>query len=280
MNSETWLVRTKETSYVAKRVAPAALDQLDAGCAVAERLASSALVTGRPVRTVDGSLVASRERLALLEYVPGRELVGRTSEEQLSIAHTLARVHSAGAPVHDGPGSTGFFDWLVPSAPGADAHSWLGPAVKAARAATDGLTVTWSVLHTDPAPEAFRHDDATGVTGLIDWAGACRGPVLYDVASAVMYLGGPERAAAFLDAYAAAGPLPAGELRHLDAFRRFRWVVQAAYFAQRLAAHDLTGVADQSDNQRGLDHARSGLAGLQRPDAWLPPVLDGDAGLL
>ncbi|MFC8800461.1 phosphotransferase [Promicromonospora sp. NPDC057138] len=117
----------------------------------------------------------------------------------------------------------------------------------------------------------MRHPRHSGTTtppeppGLIDWAGACGGPVLYDVASAVMYLGGPQRAGAFLDAYSAASPLDPAELRHLDAFRQFRWAVQAAYFARRLSAHDLTGVSDQSDNQRGLDDARRGLAGLSSP---------------
>ena len=106
------------------------------------------------------------------------------------------------------------------------------------------------------------HDDGTGVTGLIDWAGATRGPVLYDVASAVMYLGGPERAAAFLATYRAHGPLAADEMRHLDAFRRLREAVQAAYFAWRVAAHDLTGGIDQADNEKGLDDARRRLAAL------------------
>ena len=116
---------------------------------------------------------------------------------------------------------------------------------------------SWSVLHTDPAPEAFVHDDTTGITGLIDWAGAKRGPVLYDVASAVMYLGGPESATAF-----PRGPLDTDETGLLDAFRRFRGAAQGAYFAWRLAAHDLTGSVEQSDNGRGLDNARHGLARL------------------
>ena len=118
------------------------------------------------------------------------------------------------------------------------------------------------MLHTDPAPEAFLYDEATGTTGLIDWAGSRRGPVLYDVASTVMYLGGPERGASFLGAYAAAGPLGADELRHLDVFRRFRWAVQAAYFAGRLATNDLTGITGRRDNERGLEDARRGLAAL------------------
>src|SRR3546814_1110451 len=54
--------------------------------------------------------------------------------------------------------------------------------------------------------------DRTGVTGLIDWTGARRGPVLYDVASAVMYLGGPDSAAAFRMAYRTLGPLGDDEL--------------------------------------------------------------------
>lgn len=118
------------------------------------------------------------------------------------------------------------------------------------------------MLHTDPAPEAFIRDDSTGVTGLIDWTGAGRGPVLYDVASAVMYLGGPQHAGAFLTAYQAHGVLRADEWRHLDAFGRFRWAVQAVYFARRIAEADMTGVAGQADNERGLTDAVQGLARL------------------
>jgi homoserine kinase type II len=134
--------------------------------------------------------------------------------------------------------------------------------VEAVRRETDPLDLTWSVLHTDPAPEAFLHDDATGVTGLVDWTGARRGPVLYDVASTVMYLGGREHAAAFLATYRAQGPLGNDELRHLDAFRRFREAVQGTYFARRLAAHDLTGGIDQAENEKGLHDARRRLGAL------------------
>ena len=88
--------------------------------------------------------------------------------------------------------------------------------------------VTWSVLHTDPAPEAFIHNDGTGVTGLIDRTGARRGPVLYDVASTVTYLGGTESATAFLDAYRTHGSLGAQEMQHLDAFRQFREAIQGS----------------------------------------------------
>lgn len=200
--------------------------------------------------------------LVLLEHVPGRELSGESAAEQQWIAGTLAAVHAASAPA-PGPGTAAFAtDWLSPQAPGVEARPWLSAAVRAVRHETDPLTVTWSVLHTDPFPGAFIHDDRTGTTGLVDWAGARPGPVLYDVASVVMYLGGPDRASAFLRTYAARGPLPAAELRHLDAFRRLRAAVQGVYFAGRLATNDLTGGIDPAENTKGLDDARRLVADL------------------
>lgn len=171
-------------------------------------------------------------------------------------------MHAAGDPT-GGPSTATFMtDWLSPQLPGVSKHGWLLRAIEAVRAETDPLAVTWSVVHSDPSPEAFVHDESTGVTGLIDWAGAKRGPVLYDVASAVMYLGGPRQGSAFLSTYRAHGPLGSDELCWLDAFRRFRFAVQGAYFAWRLAAHDLTGIADQGENERGLSYARRGLTEL------------------
>jgi homoserine kinase type II len=262
MNSETWLVDHEGSTYVAKRVAWDQIAAFVAGCELARALAQTGLVTGRPVPTTDGRLVLAEHGMALLEHVPGRELEGETDEEQRWIAGTLAAVHVAGGPA-PGPSTSSFMpDWLSPHLPGVESHQWLLPAIEAVRAETDPLPVTWSVVHNDPAPEAFIHDDETGVTGLIDWSGASRGPILYDVASAVMYLGGPADASAFLNTYRTCGPLASDELRWLDAFRRFRWVVQAAYFSWRLASGDLTGVADQAGNDKGLDDARRSLAEL------------------
>jgi Phosphotransferase enzyme family len=188
INSETLLVKPGGSSYVAKRVSPTAVADLVAGCEVAAWLAEAGFVTGPPVPMADGRLVSIDDALALLEYVPGRELEGDSDDEQRWIAHTLAGVHRAGSPT-DGRGTATFMaDWLSPELPGVEAHSWLEPVVAAVRAETDPLEATWSVLHTDPAPEAFRHDDSTGVTGLVDWTGARRGPVLYDVASALTCL--------------------------------------------------------------------------------------------
>ncbi|SEQ39745.1 phosphotransferase [Microlunatus flavus] len=108
------------------------------------------------------------------------------------------------------------------------------------------------------APEAFFHDPASGVTSLIDWTGAGEGPLLYDVASALMYLGGPDAGRPFLERYLELAPddVSRDALTHLPSLRRFRGAVQAAYFSIRLAEDDRTGIDDPSENLQGLHHAR------------------------
>jgi homoserine kinase type II len=263
MNSLTWRVEHEGATYVAKRVPPSDVSELVAGGVVAAALAEAGFVTGCPIPTKDGEVVAAEAAVALLEYVPGRELEGRTDEEQVWIASTLAGVHAASKPVL-GPSMASFAsDWLAPHSPGIQEVPWLASAIQTVRDETDPLTVTWSVLHTDPAPEAFIHDKSTGVTGLIDWAGARQGPVLYDVASAVMYLGGPASSARFLDCYQAFGVLLVhDEMEHLDAFLRFRYAVQGVYFAGRLATQNLTGGLDEAGNTQGLNDAHRGLRSL------------------
>lgn len=172
MNSKTWLVEHAGRTYVAKRVAVHDLDAFAAGCGVALVLADQGFVTGRPVPTNDGRLTATEHALALFEHVPGRELQGDTDEEQRWIATTLAGVHAAGTPAQSQSTSTFAADWLTQDYAGGKAHPWVALAIKAVRAETDPLTLTWSMLHTDPTPEAFIHDHTTVTTGLIDWAGA------------------------------------------------------------------------------------------------------------
>jgi len=56
-------------------------------------------------------------------------------------------------------------------------------------------SLSWGLLHADPAPEHFRLDPSSGRCGLIDWSVALEGPLLYDLASAVMYVGARTTAA-------------------------------------------------------------------------------------
>jgi hypothetical protein len=86
------------------------------------------------------------------------------------------------------------------------------------------------------------------------------GPLLYDLASAAMYLGGLEAAGDMIEAYLASGALSRPEADDgLRPMLRFRWAVQADYFAFRITQNDLTGIAGPADNEKGLEDARRAL---------------------
>jgi len=126
----------------------------------------------------------------------------------------------------------------------------------------------WStgLLHADPAPGAFRFDRVTGRCGVIDWSTALYGPLLYDLASAAMFLGGLDRAAEMSEAYLATGVLSRAETEEgLALMLRLRWAVQADYFARRITSNDLTGIAGPEDNEKGLEDARRALTALGSP---------------
>ena len=141
------------------------------------------------------------------------------------------------------------------------------PAIAGALAAWDLLppaSLSWGLLHTDPAPEAFLLDADTGECGLIDWDTGMHGPLMYDLASAVMYVGGPDRAETLIDAYFEHPVLDGAEVaRTLRPMLRLRWAIQADYFARRLSAGDLTGIENADENEVGLEDARVGL--MQTP---------------
>jgi homoserine kinase type II len=135
-----------------------------------------------------------------------------------------------------------------------DLESWIRPAVEGG---LDGVRklegLTWAGLHGDPAAEAFLRQ-ADGVTALIDWGGAMLGPVLYDLGTLVMYLSKPDHVVA---AYLAERPALTKEVTtHLDTFINFRWAIQAAYFAWRLATDVQTGLTTSDGNHQGLTDAR------------------------
>lgn len=269
MNSIAYAVRRTATghpTHVAKWVTAELVADLHAGCETARKLGAHGLVTGEPLPARDGRLTVPVDggALALLRHVPGRELTGACDDERRQMGRTLGAVHAATSAA---PRRGGFPGWLDPGRRETELVPWLASALTQVRAEFDDLpALTWATLHTDPEPGAFLLDIPTGRVGLIDWTGSCAGPVLYDVASAVMYLGGPDASDAFLGAHQSAVGLPPEELVHLDALRRFRWGVQASYFAGRLVRSDDTGLdTDPEGNEHGLEDARRGLESLGVP---------------
>jgi homoserine kinase type II len=258
MNSATWIVTTGSHRFVAKLVNSELRDQFAGGLAVAAALDRPDLPTGAPRETLAGGLLVDVDgpALALLRWVPGVEL---TANAQRLIGRTLARAHRrlAGTTIEGAEA----FHWVDPDAAHLALEPWIAPAVREGVAAVEKLPrLTTGLLHSDPAPEAFRHDVETGVCGLIDWGVGLRGPYLYDLASAVMYVGGSAVADELVSAYLDDGPIDHDEVAAgLETMIRFRWVVQADYFARRIADGDFTGI-DESGNDTGLDDARRHLA--------------------
>jgi homoserine kinase type II len=257
MNSLTFAVSTGGARYVAKAVPAAEGAALGYGLVSATRLHRAGFATGAPLAARDGRYVVPHggRAVALLRWVPGRPL---TRDDQPTIGDTLGRVHRA---LRGGPAPQPF-PWLEVDAPHLGRAPWLRPAVGAALDAYRRVgPLTTGPLHADPAPEAFRLDGAAGC-GLIDWASAHHGPLLYDLASAVMYVGGPDRGRALVEAYRATGALSGEEIRRgLPVLLRLRWAVQADYFARRSARNDLTGIDGPDGNAAGLDDARRALTG-------------------
>jgi Ser/Thr protein kinase RdoA (MazF antagonist) len=263
MGSQTWFVDLGGQRWVAKAVAPGAGVQFAGGMTIAQRLEQAGIPAGAPVPANDGELVTrvGEDWLALLTWVPGYELTGEDSAEQILIGTTLAHVHRALADYK--VEAANHFHWVDPAAEYLSLRSWLRPAVTAAlRDLEDARPdlMSWGLLHADPAPGAFRFDPSTGQCGVIDWSYALYGPRLYDLASAVMYLGGPDHAQELIQAYLDYGTLGPAEVQHgLTAMLRFRWAVQANYFAWRIAENNLTGMAGPEGNEKGLEDARRSL---------------------
>jgi homoserine kinase type II len=267
MASETWLVTRRGDiagRWVAKLVEPGNARPLEGGLGLARRLEEAGIPAGAPVPASNGRDVVDMDAgsLALLRWVPGNPLTGDSPAEQEIIGTTLAHLHLALAG-RNGEGAERFH-WVDPAADCLDLRPWLRPAISAALTELDAAGtehMTWGLLHADPAPEAFRFDCATGRCGVIDWSYLIYGPLLYDLASAVMYVGGPSRAPDLISAYLRHGPLGRPEVEHgLDAMLRFRWAVQANYFAWRIARGDLTGISGPEENEKGLEDARVALA--------------------
>lgn len=261
MNSATWQVQAGDERFVAKVVPAGQRSQFEAGLAVAERLDAARISAGAPVRAADGALSVAVEdgRLALLRWVPGRELDRRDPIDQQFWGDALAAVHRALAGFTH-PGLTPFHS-VRPDRPHLAVEPWVRPAVASAVAAVSRLRVTdqltYGVLHGDPSPTEFRLDIDTGRVGLLDWGSVGSGPLTYDLASAVMYAGGLDEAGDLLDGYLSTGVLHPDECdAALPTMLRFRWAVQADYFAYRISVGDMTGISSEDENWQGLHHAR------------------------
>jgi Ser/Thr protein kinase RdoA (MazF antagonist) len=267
MGSRTWIVEQRQARWVAKMVSPEAAGPLAGGLQLAQRLDRAGIPAGAPVPSRTGDLtvpIGDGYWLALLTWVPGTPLTGEGDEEQAVIGGTLARVH---AVLQDFElASAERFHWVDPGAGYLSLRPWLRPAVSAAVAALDEArpgAMTWGLLHADPAPGAFRLDPETGRCGVIDWSYAVVGPLVYDLASAVMYVGRPENASALIASYLDGGMIGRGEVdAGLLPLLRFRWAVQANYFAWRIATNNLTGISGPEDNEAGLEDARLSLREL------------------
>jgi len=266
MNSSAWLVELSEPRRrcVAKAVPEPIRRQFEAGLAVAERLAALGTSSGAPIRTADGALSARSDGavVALLEFVPGRTLVADDPLDQQWWGNALGAAHQRLAGF-DHP-DLARFHWIRTDAAHLAVEEWIRPAVADAVAAMAKLSVTdqlsYGAMHGDPSTDSFRLDVDTGGLGIIDWGAAFTGPLVYDIASAVMYAGGLDRAADLVDGYMAAAPVSRDEIEAaLPTLLRFRYAVQADYFAHRIWVDDRTGIDDPAENHKGLRDARTGL---------------------
>jgi Ser/Thr protein kinase RdoA (MazF antagonist) len=263
-SGRTWEVTAGDQRFIAKLVPLAARQQFEAGLAAAEHLRTNGVNAGAPVRTADGAatVIIDDGVLAVLRHVPGRPLDAEDPLDQQWWGDLLGTVHRALA----GFGHPGLvrWHWVRPDAPHLDVEPWLRPAITDAVAALTKLAVTdqlsYGVLHGEPVADAFRMDVDTGRTGLIEWGSAATGPLMYDVAAAVIDAGGPAAAAELLDGYATAGPVPREEIDSaLPVLQRFRHAVRADRFARRLAAARGAGSTDPADDLAGLARVREAL---------------------
>ncbi len=196
--------------------------------------------------------------LVLLRFVDGKPIDPLDPVDQLWWGDRLAACQRALSTfTHSGLGP---WQTLRAEAVHRPAYSWLGPAVRRAVEAFEKLTVldrlTFGCLHGDPRPAAFLLDHETGRVGVVGWGHVCIGPLLYDLATAVMYAGGTAQAGDLLDAYSSAGVVPKPEIESaLPTLLQLRWAARADYFARRLASESTV------DDLQGLAQAREALLG-------------------
>ena len=254
--SRGWEVTAGEERFVCRLAERGARQPVEAGLVAAEHLRARDIDVGEPVRTLGGGLTALTPAgaLVLLRRIPGRPLDGGDPVDQQWWGDRLGTVHRALQGFHH----PGLRPWhlLDPTATHLAGEPWLRGAVADAVSAATRLTVTdrltYGVLHGDPAPGTFVIDPSTGRAGLLDCGAGGVGPLVYDVAAAVVYAGGPTRAAELIDGYLAVGPVRRDELdAALPVLLRLRWAVQADRAARRGAAEPLRRARDALESALG-----------------------------
>ncbi|GAA3296359.1 hypothetical protein GCM10020218_079570 [Dactylosporangium vinaceum] len=214
---DTWQVEINGGQFVGKWVPMHRRSGFEAGLSAAEHVDAFGVGAGAPVRAADGALTVAESDgvVALMHLVPGRALQAADPLDRqwwgdtLGTAHRTLRRFTHPHLAKFDPAS------LLPSGPHIAIEPWLGPALRETVAAVRRVMVTdqltYGVLHNDPQAAHFRLDPATGAVGLVGWAGAGTGPLLADLAAAVLAAGGPDAADGLVDAYLRASRVPRDE---------------------------------------------------------------------
>ncbi|MEV0715609.1 phosphotransferase [Asanoa sp. NPDC050611] len=236
----TWLATIAGAGHLVTRVPLGERLRLEAGLAAACYLIERGVAAGEPVRALSGALVAEHDgaAYALVRCPPGRPLAPDDPIDQQWWGDALARLHAG----LDGFAHSGLAPWhrVRPEAAHLDVEPWVREAVGSAYAAQTRLRVTdrltYGVLHGRPRAAAFRLDPATGRTAVVWWGPAATGPLVADLAAAVVQAGdiGTDE---LVDGYAAAGTVHRDEIdAALPVLLRFDWAVRADDAARRLSA--------------------------------------------
>jgi Ser/Thr protein kinase RdoA (MazF antagonist) len=269
-NSTTWLVVTADGRYVAKLVDPLDADGLISGLRLAEFAAGRGLACGAPVRTRSGELTVPLPAgvLALLRYVPGTPPDLSVPDQVRRAGRVLARAHHVlrHCPVGEDPRYRWPWQWVtrcldtiaMPAEVNAAARDTWREIVRT----VDEHRLSISLIHADPGPEGFLLNDVdTGRDGLIDWATALRGPLLYDLASFAVITrpAGPQVSQWFIDGYTDEMPQIGSQIAHLDCLVRARWVANTIYFCSRIERGINRGSDSPAANEDGLTAAYLGM---------------------
>jgi len=243
MRGTAWAVDIDDDKFIATWAPGHRKPVFEAGLCAAEYVDATGIGAGCPVRAADGALTVAEGGgvLAVLRRVPGRPLRADDPLDQQWWGSTLGAVHrSLRRFVHP---ALAKFDLAVVrhDGPHLSMEPWLRPAITETAASVRRIMVTdqltYGVLHGTPEAADFRLDSSTGRVGLVCWSGAGTGPLLYDLATAVVAAGGLSAAASLVDGYLHAAPTPADECEAvLPALLRLRVVLRAGEVAARIHA--------------------------------------------